>query len=458
MTKKNKYDALFSKRPSFQLRAVHLDLKGTPPKPKQLIQLLTLFARAKYNVVLVEWENMFPWNDKQFRASNAYTLTEINEFLKVAKYLGLEIIPLVQTLGHMETFLAPPKYKHLRERPDRCDVLNPLAKGAQQFAQSIINEIIEKMPDIKHIHIGGDEAWTFGTHPETKQYIKMNGKADLYLYHMLPLLNKIIETGVRPMIWHDMIQQYDTKHLTCLKNRTDVAIWGYADSPYDTKHHYNLNVIQKFCKLGFNVWGATAYKGAEGSTSDLPNIFKRRTNALAWVQVGKACNFKGMIATAWGRYSALWPQCEPIYGALDSLLYIGMLIYNGKMPKCDIEDCRTSLKGMPEALLFSSTYDALKELSQARKLAWEQLWWITHQVALEKYDAKFRSSEAGTLLIESMDPILASVEKACKQTRKILVKSIDAALVDEYLTVRIDALRLAFDKLKNDVYDIEKNL
>ena len=111
--KKTAFDKLFSKdKPVIQKRGVHMDLKGLPPTAERFVQLLKIFAAARYNVVLVEWEDSFPWTvDKRFRSPTAYTPDDIRRFRKAANDLGLEIIPLVQCLGHMETPLSAPGYE-----------------------------------------------------------------------------------------------------------------------------------------------------------------------------------------------------------------------------------------------------------------------------------------------------------------------------------------------------------
>ncbi|HXK44545.1 MAG TPA: hypothetical protein PL060_01235, partial [bacterium] len=47
--------------PAITIRGIHLDLKGLPPTPSRLVELLELCAEARINCVLVEWEDMYPW-------------------------------------------------------------------------------------------------------------------------------------------------------------------------------------------------------------------------------------------------------------------------------------------------------------------------------------------------------------------------------------------------------------
>ena len=42
-------------------RLVHIDMKGGPPRPQYLVQLLPLLKQWGATGLLVEWEDMFPW-------------------------------------------------------------------------------------------------------------------------------------------------------------------------------------------------------------------------------------------------------------------------------------------------------------------------------------------------------------------------------------------------------------
>lgn len=142
-------------QPIVERRGIHLDLKGMPPTPQRLIELLHFFAAARFNVVLVEWEDMFPWRcDTQLQGPGAYTPEEVEDFCRKAAALGLELIPLVQTLGHMETVLRLPQYATLRELPHDPYTLNPLAPGADTLLQGMINDVIKLMPNIRHFPSG----------------------------------------------------------------------------------------------------------------------------------------------------------------------------------------------------------------------------------------------------------------------------------------------------------------
>lgn len=61
------------------LRVVHLDLKGAPPRMHLFKTLFPLIAAAGANAILLEYEDMFPYEGilKNASAKNAYSREEV---------------------------------------------------------------------------------------------------------------------------------------------------------------------------------------------------------------------------------------------------------------------------------------------------------------------------------------------------------------------------------------------
>src|SRR5438874_12098375 len=138
------------------IRGAHLDLNGLPPTPSRLLKLIDIIAAAHFNCILVDWEDSSPWSvDPRFRSETAYSVEQVEAFDHRASERGLEIIPLVQSLGHMETPLRFPEYAPLRELPDRCDGINPLAPGATDLIFRMIAYVISRCVDLRHLHVVG---------------------------------------------------------------------------------------------------------------------------------------------------------------------------------------------------------------------------------------------------------------------------------------------------------------
>ena len=435
-------------KPVIPIRAVHLDLKGVPPTAGRLMTLLKLFAAARYNAVLVEWEDMFPWTvDPRFRSPDAYTAGDVVRFRETARNEGLEIIPLVQCLGHMETPLKVPGYEHLREEPDSSSVLNPLAPGACDLVMKMVDDVLKLMPDVRYFHLGGDEARSMGTHPQTKAYVAKHGKAALYLQHVEPILDHLKARAIRPMLWHDMMIDWDSDALKALAARSDLVTWGYSGHPDTPGSHFTTKYIERFHACGITLWGATAYKGADGHNVDRPDIGQRELNALAWAEVAQRYGYAGVIATAWSRYSTDRVQCEPIDAALDALVATGVILHDGRLPEGGIEACIAALESAGEREHFEACKTAMEQLAAIRRRGWQTVQSLREQLALCRMDARRSSSRLASKDLKHLDRLLKESEPVADAVRKSFAGLVTPACIEEYLTTRFAPLRDELDQI-----------
>ena len=442
-------DRLFTAaKPSVPVRAIHLDLKGTPPTVDRLMGLLKVIAAARYNAVVAEWEDTFPWTvDPRFRCETAYTPEDVRRFVAAASELGIEVISLVQCLGHMETPLSVPGYEHLREVPAKSDVLNPLAAGARELVEKMVEDVLALTPSAKRLHLGGDEAWSFGTHPDTKAYVEKHGRGALYLHHIEPILDHLNARGVRPILWHDMMRSWDDASLRRLAAKADLCVWGYGGEPLKMGEHINEPMLRRFRDNGVTMWGTAAYKGADGHSIDLPNIASRQFNALGWVELARQYKLAGIIATAWSRYATHEVQCEPIDGALDSLLNIGVILHDGKAPAGGIEACVQALAEIGERERFQACRDALKALTDARARGWQSVPSLREQLVMATLDGRRRSSGGLVARLAGFQRALAEADSAAAMTRNALAGVMEPIWIDRYLAERIEPLREEYGQL-----------
>jgi hexosaminidase len=447
-----------AKRPAVSVRGVHLDLKGLPPTPKRMLELLELIAAARYNAVLAEWEDMFPWTfDKNFRSPYCYTAKDIRSFHQAATKLGIEFIPLVQCMGHMETPLNVAKYKRLRELPFDCFGLNPLAKGAKELVQGMVDDVIALMPGLKHFHLGGDEAWTMGRHPDTKAFIEKHGKAKLYLQHVEPILENLNARGIRPILWHDMMSEWDAEALKALAPKADLLTWGYGGHPDNCQYHCNTRYLKKFHENGITLWGGTAYKGADGHNVDLPVIRNREENALAWMDIASRFSYKGVITTAWSRYSTHRVQCEPIDACLDSLVEQGIILHDGKAPEGGIETCVKFLEAVGEKARFEACKKSMEKLSSLRQRAWRNIQNLHEQLALSEKNPIRRGSFAECGELRNLRNTVKEADAIAAEAKKIFAGLAPKLSMQEYLDSRIDPLKLELKGLDARTRKVDPN-
>ena len=96
-----------------------------------------------------------------------YSYDEMKDFGDYAELFGVEIIPCIQTLAHLEKFL---KWKESEPLKDTGSVLLVGEEKVYTFIEEMIKSATAPFKT-KRIHLGMDEAWDLGL----GEYLKRNG-------------------------------------------------------------------------------------------------------------------------------------------------------------------------------------------------------------------------------------------------------------------------------------------
>ena len=127
---------------------VHLDMKGGPPRLEYLLSLLPMFRDWGATGLLVEWEDMFPWSGSLscLARPGHYTPAMVEQLLALADTLGMDVIPLIQTFGHMEFVLKHDQFKHLRDIGRYPNCVRPLCVDTEtRDVESLVSEMIHRL-------------------------------------------------------------------------------------------------------------------------------------------------------------------------------------------------------------------------------------------------------------------------------------------------------------------------
>uniref|UniRef100_A0A914CX36 beta-N-acetylhexosaminidase n=1 Tax=Acrobeloides nanus TaxID=290746 RepID=A0A914CX36_9BILA len=218
-------------------RIVHLDLKGAPYKPAFYTELFAFFKRLNFTGILIEWEDMFPYTGQLADAinGNAYSLSDVEQILQAAKDKDLEVIPLVQTFGHLEWVLKLEKFAHLREDKKYPQVICFAAEEAWTLLTEMIDQVaaVHKKYGMKFYHMGADEVFQIGFCNATqKEMSRQGGRERVMLWHMSRTAKHIKEKHETTVLaWHDMFAHVIEQDLRAynMTSLLEPMLWSYAE-------------------------------------------------------------------------------------------------------------------------------------------------------------------------------------------------------------------------------------
>ena len=333
-------------------RIIHFDLKGAPPTMEYLISLFPMLRRLGATGLLIEWEDMFPfWGAlRSAAARNHYTRAQVRRLLAEARRHDLEVIPLVQTFGHLELFLKLREFSHLREVPAQPAALCPSRNESRRLVEKIVDQVMTIHAGAPLLHIGCDEVYHMGVCDLCQRKLR----DDLYLEHVAHVARYVRERhGAKAIIWDDMIRHIPAETLRRygIGELVEPMVWVYAE---DVDRFADPQIYITFSEVFPRAWAASAYKGAFGETLTVPPLQRHLENTLNWLRVIRREaprfreGFAGLVLCGWQRYDHMAVLAELLPAGIPSLVI----------------DLATASHGYFNSSLRRVVYDALSCHSQ----------------------------------------------------------------------------------------------
>ena len=225
----------------------HVDLNFVCLEPEYLRRWLRDLAAMGYNAILWELEDKVRWDTCPDAVwPEAMGKDEFRAILREARDLGLEPIPLLQTVGHGEYILMQDAYRHLRELPDHHDCYCTENPAVRSFLKRLIAEYLDLFGEIRHFHLGGDEAYVFAQCPVCAAKAQRNGRNALYAEHIMDISAPIRARGARAGIWCDMVLNHP-EQMDAIPRELAIWDWNYwdLDGPMDAVRVWGKGRIRR---------------------------------------------------------------------------------------------------------------------------------------------------------------------------------------------------------------------
>ena len=284
-----------------------------------------IIKKMGYNTLMLYTEDTFELDNRPLFGymRGRYTKAELREIDDYCNELGIEVIPCMQTLAHLEGIF---KWGDFAEVNDYNNILLIGEEKTYELIDDMFRNLSESFRSRK-IHIGMDEAWMVGL----GKYREKNGivdRFDMINGH----LNRVCEIAkkydYKPMIWHDMFcslaindimyyyedGDYDLSRIPenekLMPKDVSIVYWDYYKTEYKDYDRI-MNICKKFNRDMIFAGGAWTWRGFSPD-----NDFSIKTTEPA-LRACKDHGIKDVIITIWGDDGA---ECSP-YAVLPSLMY-----------------------------------------------------------------------------------------------------------------------------------------
>lgn len=328
------------------IRGVHIDLKTQRMAFPVLEDTLRHVSGLGFNTILLEYQDNFPYQGElaRFAGADALTLCEVERLKQLCAGLGMEIIPMVQSIGHMYWVTRHPDCAPLgeayREVGRGSHSLCPSHPESFSLFQKLAQQVMQLHPESRYFHIGGDEVHFSSLCPACAG----KDRGILLGNYYRKVLEYTREQGFIPAMWGDMVLKYENVR-DFIPRDTLIFDWDYMNGlshahgemvygtetppvPYDDNSFARTRLLRE---QGFPVVTAPAVRSM-GDTAFLGrNVHPDNCMqaCLEAMDTGSA----GIVITSWAVRLVPWPLTELCFTAVSELM---------KNPRCGIRHIRST--------------------------------------------------------------------------------------------------------------------
>ena len=286
-------------------------------KPDEVKKYALILKSLGYNMIQLYTEDTYEVSGESYFGylRGRYSQEELKDIVSYCNGIGVEVIPCVQTLAHLNAIFRWEGYS--RNVRDCADILLIDEPKTYELIENMIKSLRECFTS-EHIHIGCDEAHMVGL----GKFLEKNGyqnRFEIIHRHLERVIGIVEKYGFKPMMWSDMFfrlalpnGEYHTKKdiitediVKACPEGVDLVFWDYYHNDIEL-YDKMIGSHKKFkgelwfaggawCWSGWaphNRWSLESMKPAMESCrrNGVSNVFM-----TMWGDNGKECSFYSVL-------------------------------------------------------------------------------------------------------------------------------------------------------------------
>ncbi|MHB1459518.1 MAG: beta-N-acetylhexosaminidase, partial [Armatimonadota bacterium] len=306
--------------PDFAVRGLYHDVtRGQVPTLDTLKRIADLCVSYKINHLELYIEHSFGFRSMTEIGAGMDSLKS-DEILELDRYCReryIDLVPSISTFGHMYEVLRTRSFRHLNElNIDAGLVPYSWKDRMQHYTLDVSNpesiNLIERMFDeflplfnSDYVNICCDETFDLG-----KGKNQGIAPSELYIKHLLSVIELVKKRGKRVLFWGDMVLEYSAL-IDKLPEDAIVLNWDYSNKPSKdaTTRFSEMGVAQYVCP-GVNACGSFTSK-----------IVSAESNIRTMALYGKDFGVAGLLNTNWGDHGHMNLLAVSLHGIVMGAAY-----------------------------------------------------------------------------------------------------------------------------------------
>jgi len=314
-------------------------------KVESVKQLARIAAMEGFNAMMLYTEDTYEMKEYPYfgHLRGRYTAEELREVDDYCYALGIELIPCIQTLAHLNAIFEWPAFDKYRDCNDILCAEEPIV---YEMIECMLRTMRQNLRSHR-INLGLDEAHMLGV----GKYLDKNGyhkRSDIMLRHIQKITELCKKYDYEPRMWSDMFFRMqnngeyrvpgtviDPKVVECVPPEMTLVYWDYH---YPEKEHYDEMFRQH---EGFH--NPIAFAGGDNSWFGLV--------PLTWLALTATCSALASAREHKVRevYCTMWKDdgaaCS-FFSSMSTLFLYGEMCWNGCTAPEHMDDRMQSVVGL----------------------------------------------------------------------------------------------------------------
>ena len=275
--------------PDLDKRGLLIDVsRGKVPTLETLEEIVDLMVQLKLNLLMLYTEHTFQFRRHPLigKGASPMSAAEIRRLDAYACERHVELVPTLQSLGHMHHLLKIPRYRHLAES-DRRWSISPAVEESYALLEDLYTEYI---PNFRSTWFNAncDEPIDLGQ-GRSKAWADRDGRGAVFRTHLERVEALARTFGKKTMVWGDVAHEHP-EQIPLLSRELMLLDWWYeADHDFARVRVFKKHGIPFMVCAGTTSWNT---------------LFPRGDNAVANIkghaEAGKKFGARGFINTDWG--------------------------------------------------------------------------------------------------------------------------------------------------------------
>lgn len=284
-------------------------------KAEEVQKFASILKSFGYNTLLLYTEDTYEVEDEPYFGymRGRYTTAELKEIVAYCENIGMEVIPCVQTLAHLNQIFRWADYPKIN---DTADIL--LVEEERTYALiDHMFQTLRKCFTSEYIHIGMDEAHMLGLGKYREKH-GMSNRFEILNRHLERVIEIGAKYGFKPIMWSDMFfrlanngeyypedPSVSEEVAAMTPKQVGLVYWDYY---HDEKQVYD-KMFEAHRQFDNEIWfagGAWSWTGfAPGNRWSLQSMRPAMQSALEhdidnvfltmWGDNGKECSFYALL-------------------------------------------------------------------------------------------------------------------------------------------------------------------